>query len=34
VLGEDRPQQALAVTEVVLQRRRVALLGLTVDLPQ
>ena len=34
VLGEDRPQQALAITEVVLQRRRVALLGLAVDLAQ
>ena len=34
VLGHDRPQQALAVAEVVLQRRRVALLRLAVDLPQ
>ena len=34
VLVEDRPQQALAVAEVVLQRRRVALAGLAVDLPQ
>ena len=34
VLGHDRPQQALAITEVVLQRRRVALLGFAVDLAQ
>ena len=34
VLDHDRPQQTLAVAEVVLQRRRVALLRLAVDLPQ
>ena len=34
VLGHDRPQQALAVAEVVLQRGRVALMGLAIDLPE
>ena len=34
MLVEDRAQQALTIAEVVLQRRRVALTGLTVDLPQ
>ena len=34
MLGHDRPHQSGAIAEVVLQRRRVALARLAVDLPQ